>query len=97
MTLDNANDVRKSLLFLETPRNCVAYELTSTFTNDYNKLIIIHNSNNEEIKVRLPGNDEWKILANEYEVNKIGVSKGAKTCINEVRIPPISTYILCKK
>ena len=96
MTLDNASDVRKSLLFIETPSNCVAYQLTSTFSDDYSKLILIHNSNNEEIKVSLPDNDEWKVLANEYEVNKIGVSKGAKTCINEVRIPSLTTYILCK-
>jgi len=96
MTLDNAEDVIKSLVFLETPCNSVAYELTSTFKEDYCKLIIIHNSNKEEIKIVLPDDNEWKILANEYEVNKTGVSKGAKTCINEVSIPSLSTYILCK-
>ena len=46
MTLDNASDLIKSLRFLEVPYNSVAYELTSTFTNNYNKLIIIHNANN---------------------------------------------------
>ena len=96
MTLDNASDVIKCLRFLEMPYNSVAYELTSTFTNDYSKLIIIHNANKEEIKLVLPDDDEWNILANEYEVNKMGVSKGAKTCINELIIPSISTYILCK-
>ena len=96
MTLDNADEVRKSLIFLEAPCNSVAYELTSTFKEDYSKLIIIHNSNNEEIKVVLPDANEWKILANEYEVDKTGVSKGTKTCINEVSIPSISTYILCR-
>jgi pullulanase len=96
MTLDNASEVRKSLIFLETPRNSVAYELTSTFKGDYAKLIIIHNSNKEEIKVALPDDKAWKVLANEYEVNKIGVNKGVKTCINEVSVPSISTYILGK-
>jgi len=96
MTLDNASDVRKSLLFLESPCNCVAYELTSTFIGDYSKLIIIHNSNREGIKLILPDCDEWRILANEYEANKAGVNKGTKTCINEVSVPYLATYILCK-
>jgi len=96
MTLDNASDVRKSLLFLESPCNCVAYELTSTFIGDYSKLVIIHNSNRQGIKLILPDADEWRILANEYEANKTGVSKGIKTCINEVSVPYLATYILCK-
>ncbi|MFT5872921.1 MAG: pullulanase [Clostridium sp.] len=96
MTLDNDCEVRNSLLFLEAPCNCVAYELTSSFTKEYRKLIIIHNANKEEIKIILSDTTEWKILANEYEVNKIGVSKGPKTCINEVIVPYLSTYILCK-
>ena len=96
MTLDNASDVIKSLTFLESQCNSVAYELTSTFTGNYSKLIIVHNANKEEIKFRLPDTDEWKILANEFEVNKEGVCKGFKTCMNEISISPLSTYILCK-
>jgi len=96
MTLDDASEVRKALIFLETPCNSVAYELTSTFKGDYSKLIIIHNPNKEEIKVVLPDSNEWTILANEWEVNKTGVRKGIKTCINEVSVPTISTYILCR-
>lgn len=96
MTLDNAYEVRKSLIFLDTPCNCVAYELTSTFQGDYGKLIIIHNSNKEAIKIALPDDNVWKVLANEYEVDKTGVSKGIKTCVNEVIVPSISSYILCK-
>ncbi|MBU3143600.1 type I pullulanase [Clostridium sp. CF012] len=96
MTLDNTEQVRKSLIFLETPFNSVAYELTSAFKDDYSKLIIIHNSNSEKIKVVLPDSNEWRVLANEYEVDKTGVSKGTKTCINEVGVPSISTYILCR-
>ncbi|MBZ9687693.1 type I pullulanase [Clostridium estertheticum] len=96
MTLDSAGQVRKSLIFLEAPSNCVAYELTSAFKDDYSKLIIIHNSNSQMIKVILPDSNEWKILANEHEVDKTGINKGIKTCINEVSIPSISTYILCR-
>lgn len=96
MTLDNADEVRKSLKFLQTPINSLAYELTSTFKEDYKQLIVIHNANKDGIKVALPDSDEWKILANEYEVNKVGVSKGIKTCIKEVNVPSLSTYILCK-
>jgi len=97
MTLDNANAVRNSLVFIETPCNCVAYKLTSTFIEDYSKLLIVHNSNKEGIKLILPNANEWKVLANEYEVNKMGVTKGTKTCINDVIIPYLSTYILCQQ
>ena len=96
MTLDSAGEVRNSLIFLDAPCNSIAYELTSAFKCDYHKLIIIHNSNKEEIKLALPDNTEWRVLANEYEVNKVGVSKGTKTYINEVIVPSLSTYILCK-
>ncbi|MGH4122871.1 MAG: type I pullulanase [Clostridium sp.] len=96
MTLDNDKSVRKSLIFLESPCNSVAYELTSIYKADYSKLIIIHNSNCEVIKVTLPDDNEWKILANEYEVNKMGVSKGPKISINEVSVADLSTCILCR-
>ena len=96
MTLDNAEAVKKSLIFLKTPCNSVAYELTSTFKGDYSKLIIIHNANCEEIKVTLPDAYVWKILANEHEVNKIGVRTGTKTSINEISVAALSTCILCR-
>jgi pullulanase len=96
MTLDSAEEVRKALIFLQAPLNCVAYELTSPFKDDYSKLIIIHNSNNKPIKVTLPDESAWKVLANEHEVDKAGLSKGTIICINEVTVPAISTYILCK-
>ncbi|MBK5241523.1 type I pullulanase [Clostridium sp.] len=96
MTLDSAEEVRKALIFLQAPLNCVAYELTSPFKDDYSKLIIIHNSNNKPIKVTLPDESAWKVLANEHEVDKAGLSKGTIICINEVTVPSISTYILCK-
>lgn len=97
MTLDNAEVVKKALTFLSAPNNSVAYELSSNFEGDYSKLIFIHNSNKESIKIGLPESAEWKILANEYEAHRMGVSKGAKACINEVNVPPLSTYILCKE
>jgi len=96
MTLDNASEVRESLKFLNTPYNSVAYELTSSFIGDYSKLIIIHNANRDDIKLTLPDDNEWKILANEYEINKEGVSKGAKICMHELIITSLSTYIICR-
>ena len=96
MTLDNAGELRIALLFLESPCNSVAYQLTSNFKDNYHKLIIIHNSNKEAIKVVLPDSKEWLILANEYEVDKTGVNIGTKTCTNEVSVSSISTYILCR-
>lgn len=94
MTLDSVEELRKSLKFLEAPGNSVAYEITSHAQQDYSRLIIIHNCNKEEIKIVLPAANEWVVLANEYEANMRGVSRGSKTCINKVMIPSLSTYIL---
>ena len=96
MTLDNAQKVRESLEFLDSPWNSVVYQLTSSFKDDYSKLIIIHNSNNEQIRIVLPDSYEWRILANEFQVDKTGVSTGIRSCVHEINIPAISTYILCR-
>ncbi|EOD00787.1 type I pullulanase [Caldisalinibacter kiritimatiensis] len=94
MTLDNAEDIRNSLQFIDTPNNSVGYLLNSNFKGDYKHLIIIHNANREEIKIKLPLDGEWNAIANEYEVNQDKVTKGQKSFTNEVTVPALSTYIL---
>jgi len=96
MTLNRAEDIRKYLRFLDSCDNTVVYILSSPYKQDYSHILIIHNANNKEVTVKLPIEGEWKVIANEYEVNHIGVSEGIKTFINEVNTAPLSTYILYK-
>jgi len=96
MTLDRAEDIRSSLQFLGAPENTVAYLLNSPYKEDYEHILIIHNANRNEVKVRLPLEGEWRVIANEFEANHNGIFQGTKAFRNEVNVPPISTYILYK-
>lgn len=96
MTLSKAEDIRKSLRLLNTCQNTIMYLLKSPYKEDYSNILIIHNANSNEVTVKLPIEGEWKVIANEYEVNHKGVSKGTKAFINELNAVPLSTYILYK-
>ncbi|WP_432404377.1 type I pullulanase [Wukongibacter sp. M2B1] len=96
MSLDRAEDIRNSLQFIYAPENTVAYLLNSPYREDYNHILIIHNANRKNVKIRLPLKGEWKVIANESEANPNGILHGTKGFIDEVSVPPISTYILYK-
>ncbi|SHK49028.1 pullulanase [Caminicella sporogenes DSM 14501] len=94
MTLGRAEDIRKYLKFIKSEPKSVAYLLTSPYEEDYRQMIIIHNANLKEIDVKLPLPGQWKVIANEYEVNQNGVAKGIEICTDSVKVAPLSTYIL---
>jgi pullulanase len=96
MALDRGEKIRKSLEFLDSPDKTVAYTLTSPYKEDYSPMVIAHNSNRDEVKIKLPLRGEWKVIANESEVNVRGMSRGVKYFIDEAIIAPLSTYILYK-
>jgi pullulanase len=94
MTLEKAEDIREYLSFLDSPSNTVGYLLNSPFESDYKHLVIIHNANKEAVTVKLPIFGQWKVIANEFEVNREGVTAANTVANEEVVIAPLSTYIL---
>ncbi|OPJ57063.1 type I pullulanase [Alkalithermobacter paradoxus] len=96
MNLENKDDIRKYLTFIDCPESCVGYLITSPYKEDYKNILIVHNANRREVKIQLPMSDNWKIIGNEYEVNLDGIYKRSKR-FNNISIPALSTYILCKK
>ncbi|SKC79099.1 type I pullulanase [Maledivibacter halophilus] len=96
MTLESSEDIRKYLKFLDSPRHSVAYLLNSPYKEDYDYILIVHNANLYEIVIKLPLQGRWRVIANEYEVNECGVSVGVESFIDEVKVSPLSTYILYK-
>lgn len=94
LTLADAEDIRKSLYFLDSPENTVAYLLNSPYKTDYKHMVIIHNANRTQVSVKLPISGAWKCIANEFEVNAAGVTKGQEGFTGEVKAAPLSTYIL---
>ncbi|MDF2520775.1 MAG: type pullulanase [Clostridia bacterium] len=97
LTLDNAEDIKKSITFVDAPKKSVAYMLSSSFKDDFKNIVIIHNANRESITVKLPKAGQWKVIANELEVNQKGVTQGEAAFSNEVEAAPLSTYILVKE
>lgn len=96
LTLDKAEDIKESLSFIDSPKNTVGYLLNSPFKSDYKHMVIIHNANRETTIVKLPISGQWKVIANEFEVNRTGVTKGQTVFAEEVEVAPLSTYILYK-
>lgn len=96
MTLERAEDIKNALSFIKSPDGSVAYLLHSDFPGDYKNIVIIHNANKAAINVKLPGSGQWRVIANEYEVNQAGVSKGQARFTDKVAVQPLSTCILYK-
>ncbi len=96
-TLHKAKHIKKYLKFIDCEKNVTAYLLNSPYKGDYKNILIIHNANKNKTTVSLPLDGEWKIIANQYEVNKNGVNRGEGTAKNEITVSPISTFILCKE
>lgn len=94
LCLDSAEDIRRCVEFINSPRNTIAYNLKSHYEGDFRNLLIIHNPNMEEAIVELPTENNWTIIANEFEVNINGVNVGTKYACDNINVAPISTYIL---
>ncbi len=96
LCLDDAEDIRNSLSFIDSPQNTIAYLLKSSFEGDFKNMLIVHNANKHTVLIKLPLDGEWKVIANEFQVNLSGVSKGESSFWNDVKAAPLSTYILCR-
>ncbi|MCM1991688.1 type I pullulanase [Oceanirhabdus seepicola] len=96
MTMDKSQDIRKYLRFIDSSQNIVAYILNSPYKEDYNHILIIHNGNREEVTIKLPLEGQWKVIANEFEVNRYGVENGCVYISKEVKVSSLSTYIVIR-
>lgn len=94
MTMDNSEDIIKNLHFMDSPQNSIAYLLNSPYENDFKHIFIIHNANRQEISINTPLPGVWEIIANGSEVNLQGIQAGKAIIDLQVKVPPISTYIL---
>ncbi|KXZ39752.1 pullulanase [Alkalithermobacter thermoalcaliphilus JW-YL-7 = DSM 7308] len=94
MMLENANQVREALKFIDSPANTVVYTLTSKYNGDYKYIFIVHNANKERVSIKLPKKGEWFIIADEKNVY---INKPPCKILDSIQVPSISTYILCKK
>ena len=96
MAMDKAEDIIKYLDFIDSPKNTVAYIMNSPYKEDYNHIFIFHNGNRAEVTIKLPLEGQWKVIANEFEVNRYGVENGCEYFTDEVKVGALSTFILCR-
>lgn len=92
LRLRKAEEIRKTVSFLETPPGVVAYVLNSSVGDNAFHVLIVHNANRDSFQIILPYQGEWKLLANGVKADVKGIKD---TIINTefVRIDGISTFI----
>ncbi|HOI34584.1 MAG TPA: type I pullulanase [Mesotoga infera] len=87
-----AQEIKENLVFLDTPRNIVAFILNGEATGDtWKEILVIFNGNIEDAKITLP-NGSWNLAMDEARVSKesLGEIKG------EVILRAASAYVLYK-
>lgn len=94
MTMEKSEAITENLHFIDSPQNIVAYLLNSPYENDFRHILIIHNANRQEISITAPLPGAWKVIANGREANLKGVHESETIIDSQVKVPPLSTYIL---
>ncbi len=94
MTMNKSQDIIKNLWFIESPENTVAYILKSTYRDDFNKMLIIHNSNREDVWIHIPLPGLWRVISNGIEVNLLEYHGNEEKIESQVKVASLSTYIL---
>lgn len=87
-------DIRNNLTFVyEDVRGVIAYEIMNNASNDkYERIMVIHNSNRESTRLKLPDQGGWVLLADGDKVNSNGIATfgGGST----IRVAANSTYVM---
>lgn len=97
--LRTSEEIRKYIKFLSKgvnfeEDNIIAYEINrSEKTNSWDKVCVIYNANNKDVKVKLPGKD-WVVVADK---NKAGVDSIKEVNGNEISVEKKSCLVLVKK
>ena len=96
--MNSADDIRKNLVFLKKGinfqnNNVVAYIINNFNIDDiYNKVLIIYNANEFEIKVNVEEAD-WSLIVNG---DKSGCEELVHIDSNEIKVPAHCCYVLSK-
>ncbi|MFW6287633.1 MAG: type I pullulanase [bacterium] len=90
--LQNTEQIRKYLGFLDTPYNTVGFSLGEYANNDsWKTIVVFYNPNREAITFNLPFSGQWHVVADDQIA---GNSILYTLSSNRVQVPPIALMIL---
>ena len=96
LRLTDTEDVQNSITFLEdaVKGDAIAYTITGSPNKEVaDSLLVIHNGNDQSLKVKLPDEDEWSVYINGETAGTKAIEKVTGT----VTVDRISTMVLVKE
>jgi pullulanase len=87
--MSQSTDIQKYLIFMDTPKNIVAYTLVDP-RGKY-ELVIIHNANQQAFPVILPHKGEWQLLVNGEQA---GIQTITTIYDDSVIVPAVCSFVL---
>lgn len=90
--MTTAEDIQSKLEFIDAPDNTVAYRLDAKGLKDRAKeIVVIHNANTEPVKISLPANSPWHLLADGKQAG-LGTLKIYQS--KTIEVPAQTSFIL---
>lgn len=91
--MGTAQEIRENLVFLDAPRNIVAFILAGKNVGDsWEEILVIFNGDLEDSKITLP-DTEWKLVA---DGERISAGKVLEEWVGEVTLEAVTAYVLYK-
>jgi pullulanase len=85
--LSSYQEIEEQLTFMDAPAQSVAFMIES----EKEKFIVIHNANQYEVSIELPGNDRWAVLS---DGSKSGTVPLSMITGKTASVPAICSYVL---
>lgn len=96
LRMDKSEEIKRSLIFIDSPPNTVAFLLKSYETDSFNNVFIVHNASQQMISVNTPLPGTWTVLADGQQTNRKGIV-GKVAVTSPIKIEPLTTYIMAQQ
>ncbi|WP_300382812.1 type I pullulanase [Clostridium sp.] len=87
-------EIKKHLVFIDSPNNCIAYKIINNVNyDDYKEIIVVHNANKVHTEICLDSFGTFNVLVNKEKsgIDIIETIKG-----NKINIQALSTLVIGK-
>lgn len=87
-------EIKKHLIFIDSPNNCIAYKIINNANHDdFKEIIIVHNANKVNKEIYLDSFGTFNVLVNKEKsgIDNIETIKG-----NRINVEALSTLVIAK-
>ena len=87
-------EIKKHLIFINAPNNCIVYKIINNANNDdFKEIIVVHNANKENTEIILDSCGTFNVLVNKEKsgIDTIETIKG-----NQINVEALSTLVITK-